>query len=63
MNQKSGFLFFGCEAGDQEKEGCDADGGVGDVERGPVTIPRKDDVEEIDNKAVEEAVGEIAEDS
>ena len=28
-----------------------------------MTVPGKDDVEEIDDEAVEEAVGEIAEDS
>ena len=46
---------------DEEECGGGADGGVGDVEGWPMAIPREDDIEEIDDIAVEDAVGKVAE--
>ncbi len=57
---RSGFFFAGEKAGYQEEGGGGADGGVGDIERWPVTIPREDDIEKIDNITVEDAVGEVS---
>ena len=59
-HMRSGFFFAGEKAGNQEKGSGGADGGVSDIEGRPVAIPREDDIEKIDDIAVEDTIGEVS---
>ena len=56
-------LVTAAKARDEKKGGSGTDGGVGDIEGWPLAIPGEDEIEEIDDVAVENAVCEVAEHS